>query len=329
MVGASKAASRLRVLPAISSQNDAAVLSFRYNSLSVYLRSKYGVRVRKIPLDAGSTCPNRDGLLSRSGCMFCNPSGSGSGLFDRGLSLTEQWVTLTRRLGQKYKTDAFWAYLQSFSNTYGPLSRVRRLMGELADLPGVRLVGLGTRPDCLDEEKLRCIADCGFAEVWLDIGLQSANDRTLRHINRGHDFACFARCVDRAHAWGLSVCAHVMHGLPGESDVDFLETIRQVNRLPVAGIKFHNLFVAAGSSLEPVWRSGGYVPPTKDAYVQSVITGLQLLRPDIIVHRLNADPQPHELLAPLWAGDKRDVLDTLGRRMEAEDARQGQGFLCS
>ncbi len=326
MVGASKAASRLRALPAKSSQIDPAVLSFRYNSLSAYLRTKYGVRVRKIPLDAGSTCPNRDGLLSRSGCVFCNPSGSGTGLFDRGLSLAEQWISLTRRLGQKYKTDAFWAYLQSFSNTYGPLSRVRRLMDELADLPGVRLVGLGTRPDCLDDEKLRYIADCGFAEVWLDIGLQSANDRTLRRINRGHDFACFARCVGRTHARGLSVCAHVMHGLPGENDVDFLETIRQVNRLPVAGIKFHNLFVAAGSSLETIWRNGGYIPPTKDAYVQSVIAGLELLRPDIIVHRLNADPLSDELLAPQWAGDKRDVLDTLRRRMESEDARQGRNF---
>jgi uncharacterized protein len=326
MVGASKVASRLRAFAVKPSQADSTVPPFRYNSLSAYLRTKYGSRVRKIPLDAGSTCPNRDGTLSRSGCLFCNPSGSGTGLFGRGLSLAEQWSSLTLRLGQKYKTDAFWAYLQSFSNTYGPLSRVRRLMGELADLPGVRLVGLGTRPDCLDEEKLRCIADWGFAEVWLDIGLQSANDQTLRRINRGHDFACFARCVGRAHAWGLSVCAHVMHGLPGESDVDFLETIRQVNRLPVAGIKFHNLFVAAGSSLETIWRNGGYIPPTKDAYVQSVIAGLELLRPDIIVHRLNADPLSDELLAPQWAGDKRDVLDTLRRRMESEDARQGRNF---
>ncbi len=315
--------------PTKPSQADSTVLPFRYNSLSAYLRTKYGVRVRKVPLDAGSTCPNRDGLLSRSGCVFCNPFGSGTGLFDRGLSLTEQWISLTRRLGKKYKTDVFWAYLQSFSNTYGPLSRVRRLMSELADLPGVRLVGLGTRPDCLDEEKLRCIADWGFAEVWLDIGLQSANDHTLRRINRGHDFACFARCVEQAHARGLLICVHVMHGLPGESDADFLETINQVNRLPVTGIKFHNLFVAAGSTLEPIWQSGGYVPPCKDTYVQAVISGLELLRPDIIVHRLNADPRPNELLAPMWAGDKRDVLDTLWRRMEAEDARQGRSFPCS
>ena len=316
-------------LPTISSQADPVVPPLRYNALSAYLRAKYGVRVRKIPLDAGSTCPNRDGFLSRSGCVFCNPSGSGTGLFHQGLSLADQWIFLTRRLKQKYKNDAFWAYLQSYSNTYGPLSRVRRLMGELAGLPGARLVGLGTRPDCLDEEKLRCIADWGFSEVWLDIGLQTANDRTLRRINRGHDFACFAKCVEQAHALGLLVCVHVMHGLPGESDADFLNTIAQVSQLPVTGIKFHNLFVAAGSGLEPIWRSGGYVPPGKDAYIDAVVTGLEMLRPDIIVHRLNADPQLGELLAPGWAGEKQDVLETLRRRMEAEDARQGRSFPCS
>jgi uncharacterized protein len=296
----------------------------RYNSLSAYLRTKYGVRVQKIPLDAGSTCPNRDGTLSRKGCLFCNPSGSGTGLFGSGLSLHEQWICLTRHFGQKYKTVAFWAYLQSFSNTYGPLSRVRGLVEELAGLPGVRLVGLGTRPDCLDSEKLRCIADLDLPEIWLDIGLQSANDQTLRRINRGHDFACFARCVEQVHAKGLLVCVHVMHGLPGESDADFMATIAQLNRLPVAGIKFHNLFVAKGSVLEHIWRGGGYVPSTRDAYVQAVIAGLELLRPDIIVHRLNADPQPDELLAPMWAANKRDVLETLRRRMEVQDSRQGR-----
>jgi len=198
------------------------------------------------------------------------------------------------------------------------------LVEELAGLPGVRLVGLGTRPDCLDSEKLRCIADLDLPEIWLDIGLQSANDQTLRRINRGHDFACFARCVEQVHAKGLLVCVHVMHGLPGESDADFMATIAQLNRLPVAGIKFHNLFVAKGSVLEHIWRGGGYVPSTRDAYVQAVIAGLELLRPDIIVHRLNADPQPDELLAPMWAANKRDVLETLRRRMEVQDSRQGR-----
>ena len=293
-----------------------AVQPARYQTLSGYLRRKYGVRVQKIPLDAGSTCPNRDGTLSRQGCLFCNPHGSGTGLFARGAPLREQWDHLTQRLGKKYKTEAFWAYLQSFSNTYGPLERVRGLMTELSSLPGMFLASLGTRPDCLGSDKLRCIADWGIPEVWLDIGLQSSNDQTLQRINRGHDFACFARCVEQAHAQGLLVCAHVMYGLPGESDIDFGETVNSVNQLPVAGIKFHNLYVARGCTLEYLWRQGRYLPPTMDAYVRAVARSLRQLRPDIIVHRLNADPRPGELLSPGWAADKHAVLEALRKQLE-------------
>ncbi|TVR00766.1 MAG: TIGR01212 family radical SAM protein [Desulfovibrionales bacterium] len=295
-----------------------------YTALSGYLRSKYGVRVQKIPLDAGSTCPNRDGTLARQGCLFCAPSGAGTGLFGHGLPLAAQWAHLTRRLEEKYSHIVYWAYLQSYSNTYGSLGRLEGLLDELSKLPGARLLGLGTRPDCLDKEKFRCIKESGFSEIWLDIGLQSANDQTLRRIRRGHDFACFARCVESAHSQGLRVCVHVMHGLPGETSGDFMNTIEAVNGLPIAGIKFHNLFVARGSGLERVWRRGGYVPPAMEVYVRDVIHGLECLRPDVLVHRLNADPRAGELLAPTWAGNKRAILDALHLGMETVDLRQGR-----
>ncbi|SDB27186.1 hypothetical protein SAMN05660653_01319 [Desulfonatronum thiosulfatophilum] len=295
----------------------------RYYALSAYLKTRYGKRVRKVPLDAGSSCPNRDGAASKSGCVFCNSKGTGTGLHERGMSLAQQWSFLTDRIGRKYKTDCFWAYLQSFTNTYGPLARVRALMRELAVLPDMRLVSLGTRPDCLDKEKLRCIADWGIPEIWLDIGLQSSNDLTLRRINRGHDFACFAHCVEEVRAQGLHVCVHVVHGLPGETSADFLRTIRDVSRLPVSGIKFHNLFVASGSTLEDWWRKGAFVPGEMDEYVQAVGESLNFLRPDIIVHRLNADPGPGELLAPQWAADKTRVLNAIQRHLEVMNCRQG------
>ncbi|GAB6059604.1 hypothetical protein JCM31598_27210 [Desulfonatronum parangueonense] len=239
------------------------------------------------------------------------------------MSLGQQWSFLTERIGKKYKTDCFWAYLQSFSNTYGPLARVRTLMREIADLPNMRLVSLGTRPDCMDKEKLRCIADLGIPEIWLDIGLQSSNDLTLRRINRGHDFACFARCVEMVRAQGLHVCVHVVHGLPGETSADFLRTIQDVNRLPISGIKFHNLFVAAGSTLEDWWRKGVYVPGEMDEYVQVVGKSLRFLRSEIIIHRLNADPGPGELLAPSWAADKTRVLNAIQRHLEVMNYQQG------
>jgi radical SAM protein (TIGR01212 family) len=195
-----------------------------YLSLSAYLGKRFGKKVRKVPLDAGSTCPNRDGMLSRSGCVFCPPDGSGTGLLAQGLDLAGQWALWTERFRTKYKAELFWAYLQSFTNTHGPASRLRYLLNELEDLPGMVGFSLGTRPDCLDKEKVRLIAERSTPEKWLDLGLQSANNATLQRINRGHDFSSFARAVELAHAHGLKVCAHVMHGLPGETTQDFLDT---------------------------------------------------------------------------------------------------------
>jgi len=298
----------------------------RYRSLVSDLRSRYGKRVQKIPLDAGSTCPNRDGTLSKSGCIFCNPLGSGTGLHARDMSLARQWEFWTQRLGRKYKTDLFWGYLQSFSNTHGPMSRLRMLLDELQSLPGLRLLSLGTRPDCLDPDKAALLADAGFAEVWLDMGLQSSNDATLRRINRGHDWACFAQGAELAHAHGLRICAHVIHGLPGEGDQEFLETVRAVSSLPVCGVKFHNLFVARGSTLEKWWRQGDYACADQEGYVNAVASALELLRPDIIVHRLNADPMPGELLAPAWAGHKQDLLRAIQHRLDTANIRQGSAF---
>jgi radical SAM protein (TIGR01212 family) len=185
---------------------------------------------------------------------------------------------------------------------------------------------LGTRPDCLDKEKVRLIAAQSTPEKWLDLGLQSANNATLQRINRGHDFSSFARAVELAHAHGLKVCAHVMHGLPGETTRDFLDALAAINGLPIAGVKMHNCYVARGSVLEQWWEQGAYSPGTMAEYAAAAAQGLALLRPDIVIHRLNADPKPGELLAPVWAGQKRAVLAAIARYMEENSLGQGTLF---
>lgn len=297
-----------------------------YLSLSAYLGERFGAKVRKVPLDAGSTCPNRDGTLSHDGCVFCNPQGAGTGLLAQGMDLAGQWAWWTQRFESKYKVKLFWAYLQSFTNTHGPASRLGRLLDALEGLPGLVGMSLGTRPDCLDAEKIRLIAKRSIPEKWLDLGLQSAHDATLQRINRGHDFASFAKAVDMAHAHGLKVCAHVMHGLPGESSQDFLDTLAAINVLPIAGVKLHNCYVARGSTLEQWWGHGRYSPGTLGEYAAAAAQGLALLRPDIVVHRLNADPQPGELVTPAWAGNKRAVLTAIAHHMEANRLCQGVHF---
>ena len=294
-----------------------------YVTLSDHLRARFGVRVQKVPLDAGADCPNRDGTLSRSGCLFCSPRGSGTGAAARGLSLAEQWTELAPRIMARYgsqnRPPRLMAYLQAFSNTHGPMERLARVLDQAAALPGAAGLSIGTRPDCCEDDKLDLLAGLGrqgLDPVFLELGLQSANDATLARINRGHDAACLADAVRRAAAHGLEVVVHVMAGLPGEGLDDLLATIDFVNALPVAGIKLHNTYVCRGTGLEALYRRGGYLPPTLDEYAAWAAEALARLRPEIVVHRVTGDPAPGELVGPDWAGDKRAVLDAIGKALD-------------
>uniref|UniRef100_I2PXZ7 Putative Fe-S oxidoreductase n=1 Tax=Desulfovibrio sp. U5L TaxID=596152 RepID=I2PXZ7_9BACT len=296
-------------------------MSQRYNTLSQAFRSLFGRRAKKISLDAGSACPNRDGTRSRGGCLFCNAAGSGTGLHHKGFGLRAQWDAGT--VSARGRGEALLAYLQSFSNTYGPAARLAGLVAEAAALPDVAGLSLATRPDCLDAEKIALLAGAPLGHVRLELGLQSANDATLARINRGHDAAAFARAATEAAGAGLWVTAHLMAGLPGESVADFLATVDFVNALPVRGVKFHNTLVVAGSGLATLYTAGGYEPMSRPDYLDAVVQGLARLRPDLVVERLSADPAPGELLAPAWAADKQALLRDLRARLDAEDIIQG------
>ncbi len=298
----------------------------RYRSLSTYFRERYKGQVRKIPLDAGFSCPNRDGAISRGGCVFCDARGSGAGLAAPGASLPEQWNALYPRFARKYPKTLFFAYLQAFSNTYGPAGKLRRVIDVIAALDGAAGLCLGTRPDCLDEEKCDILAGAPFREVRLELGLQTSNDETLRRINRGHDAAAFARAARMAAAKGLSVTAHLMAGLPGEDGEDFLRSVAFVAALPVAAVKFHNTIVTRGCPLASLYRNGGFVPLAREDYIDLLCRAIPLLRPDMTLERLNADPAPGELLAPDWAGDKSVFLRELAQALERRDVRQGTAF---
>ena len=298
--------------------------SSRYFTLSTYFHNRHGRRIQKIPLDAGFSCPNRDGTLSSKGCLFCNALGSGTGQGIASIGLADQYAHWRTRFQKKYKAHAFLAYLQSFSNTYGPLSKLTGVLKALHGLPELEGICIGTRPDCLDQPKLEALAAFPGTENWLDLGLQSSNNTTLERINRGHDAQCFARAARMAGAMGLKICVHVIAGLPGEDMDDFLETIQFVNQLPVKGIKIHNLYVCKGSGLARWWQRGAYRPLGMEEYIQWAVQGLSRLRPDIVVHRINGDPQPGELLAPHWAQAKSQVIEGIVRHLEDRDLWQGK-----
>ncbi len=295
----------------------------RYRTLAAWCRRHLGARTRKIPLDAGFSCPNRDGTLSFGGCVFCNAAGSGTGLLHKGFDLRAQWDRLTAKFVNNPEAPQPWAYLQSFSNTHGPAELLAAVLADVAALPGVRGLCLGTRPDCLDPAKLDLLAAVPLP-VRLEMGLQSSNDRTLILINRGHDAACFARAAIDAAALGLTVCAHVIAGLPGENLSDFLATVDFLAALPVWGVKFHNLFVARGSRLERIWQAGEYRPIERAAYVAWMARAIPRLRADMVVERINADPAPGELAAPDWASDKSDVIRDIRKALDDLGTWQGR-----
>jgi len=304
----------------------------RWFAAGDFFRARLGAGARKVPLDAGFSCPNRDGTLSRAGCSFCNPVGSGTGLAAQGLSVSEQWAQGAERVRGKYPQARLLAYLQAYTNTHAKPERLRALLAEVAGLPGVGGLCLGTRPDCLDlgagEARLDLLAATGLPFVQLDLGLQSADDAVLALANRGHGVDIFAQAARAAAKRGLIVCAHLVHGLPGAGPDDLTRSVEFVNALPVAAVKFHNLLVCRGAALERQWAEGRLALASREAYVEALLDALAHLRPDICVQRLFADPAPGELTAPAWAADKNANLALLRRELLRRDLWQGQRGFC-
>ncbi len=294
-----------------------------WHSLGAYFRHKHGKRVQKIPLDAGASCPNRDGTLAKHGCIFCNTNGSGSGLWQQGLSLSEQWNIWKNKYEKTDNNRSFMAYFQSFSNTYGPSSRLHNLVTHVQSLPKNMGLSVGTRPDCIDEEKITILANCNLPEIWIEFGLQSCHEHTLKYIQRRHTIADSEKAVRMAAAHGLNVCGHLMAGLPGENTTDFLATVRWALTLPLAGLKIHSLYVCHDSVLKDLYLNGQYTPLDKEDYINMLAKALPLIPSNIVMHRLTGDPAPSELLAPDWVLHKRPVFTALIHRLQGQKSWQG------
>jgi uncharacterized protein len=298
----------------------------RYRDYGTYLRQIFGERVHKISLDAGLGCPNREGTGSGSGCIFCDRLGSGTGaLVDQHLSISEQISRARLGLKRHYGACKFIAYFQSFTNTYGPLDRLKRLYDEAIAHPDIVGLSVGTRPDCVDEEKLELLASYKKSHlVWIEYGLQSAHDITLARIRRGHDVACFERSVHMANHLGLDVCVHVILGLPGEDREMMLRTARYLSRLSIQGVKFHVLYVTRGTPLAALHETGGYECLGREVYADLVVDLLEVIRPGIIIQRIVSDPGKTHLLAPPWVTEKSKNLRLIHERLERRNTWQGR-----
>ncbi len=298
--------------------------SLPYNDLNRFLRERFGCRVQKITLDAGLTCPNRDGRAGTGGCIYCNAKGSGTGA-SATRTITEQLEAGKAALRRRYKAEKFIAYFQSFSNTYAPLDHLRRLYEEALAVPDVAGLAVGTRPDCLDDGILDLLAELN-RRVWvsLEYGLQSIHNRTLVRINRGHTFETFRDAVERTRARRLDVGVHVILGLPGEGKREMLETAEALAEMDIQAIKIHLLYVVRGTALHHLYEAGQYRCLDRETYVDIVCEFLSRLPPGVVIHRLTGDPHPAELAAPLWALEKQANLRAIRETLRIRDLWQGK-----
>ena len=296
----------------------------RYNTFSAELKRLFGCRVHRISVDAGFTCPNRDGSIGTGGCIFCSDRGSGSFGIARALPIAAQLADGKEVMIRKYKAKRFIAYFQPYSNTYAPVERLRALYDEALGVQEIVGLIVGTRPDCLPTEVLDLlVAYHQRTYFWLELGLQSPHDRTLSRIGRGHDAAAFIAAARAVKARGLRLCAHVILGLPGESREEMLASAPLLNELGVDGVKIHLLHVMEGSPLAELYRRGeiGSIME-REEYVALVCDYLERLDPGIFIQRLTGDGG-RDLIAPLWSAAKFEVLNGIDAELERRGTRQG------
>lgn len=286
------------------------------NTLGQDLKRRYGQKVHKLTLHGSFTCPNRDGTLGRGGCTFCNVAS----FADEGaqhLSIVQQ---LAARRDEVTRARRYLAYFQAYTSTYAEVEYLRAMYEEALQAADIAGLCVGTRPDCVPDAVLDLLAgyqERGY-EIWLELGLQSASDTTLRRINRGHDFATYVDTVRRAHERGIKVCAHLIVGLPGEVAMDSLVTLERVVEQGVAGIKLHPLHVVTGSTLGKAWLAGRLTVPSQEEYVAAAVAMIRHTPPEVVYHRVSASARKPTLLAPDWCENRWSAMAAIAAALGQE-----------
>ncbi|MGY3570674.1 TIGR01212 family radical SAM protein [Vibrio paucivorans] len=289
------------------------------NTIGQDLQRRYGEKVHKLTLHGGFSCPNRDGTIGRGGCTFCNVSS----FVDEETQVKSIVDQLTDRAGEIKRARKYLAYFQAYTSTYAEVQVLKNMYEEA--LKAADIVGLcvGTRPDCVPDAVLDLLAgyvEQGY-EIWLELGLQTANNATLKRINRGHDFECYAEITQRARDLGIKVCTHLIVGLPKESREDNLRTLEKVLEVGTDGIKLHGLHIVEGSTMAKAWKAGRLEAPTLDGYVSIASELIRRTPADIVYHRVSSAARRPTLLAPLWCENRWLAMTEIGRALDRDGAQ--------
>lgn len=299
----------------------------RYNSYNRILRDTFAARVYKIGLRMDFTCPNRDGTVAVGGCIYCNNASHTPQDYRPRMSVTEQLEQGAAALRKRHRAERFIAYFQSYSNTYDTAAKLERLYREALDFPGIVGLSISTRPDCLPDDVLDLVSELArHTYVWLELGLESIYDRTLQWVNRGHGLREFIDAAERCKKRGLRLCAHLIFGFPGESRADMLAAALVLNQLEIDGVKLHNLHVIRNTGLEKLYNAARFALFSREEYASLVVDFLELLNPEIVVHRLTGETYRAITVAPAWSVDKIGVHNAINNELEQRDSWQGKRY---
>lgn len=299
----------------------------RYHSLNYFLRDRFKEKVFKISLDGGFSCPNRDGTISKGGCLFCSESGSGDYAGDRELSITKQFCDIKEMMNKKWKEGKYIAYFQAFTNTYAPVEELKRKYNEALKQEGVVAIAIATRPDCLQDEVLELLEEINKKfYVWVELGLQTVSDETARKINRGYKLEVYEDAIRRLKERNIDFVTHCIFGLPGETKEDMLRSVDYIAHSGSKGIKFHLLHLMKHTPMVKLYERGELEFLYQDDYIDLICKSIAMLPEDMVVHRLTGDAPRDLLIGPMWSLKKWEVLNAIDKALVDNEIYQGKDF---
>jgi len=297
----------------------------RFHTWNTEMREQFGNKVFKVTLDAGFTCPNRDGSIAKGGCTFCSARGSGDFAGSRRDDLVTQFNHIRDRQHQKWPHAQYIGYFQAYTNTYAPVEQLREYFEVILKQPGVVGLSIATRPDCLPDDVIDYLAELNERTyLWVEMGLQTIHESTSTLINRAHDSQCYEEAVAKLRARGIRVCAHIIYGLPQETHEMMLDTGRAVAQMDVQGIKIHLLHLMRKTPMVKQYEAGLLRFLEKDEYIKLIVDTLEILPPEMIVHRLTGDAPRDLLIGPMWSLRKWEVLNGIDDELKQRDTWQSK-----
>ncbi|UOY94361.1 TIGR01212 family radical SAM protein [Ectobacillus sp. JY-23] len=297
----------------------------RYHTWNYHLRKQFGTKVFKVSLDAGFDCPNRDGTVAFGGCTFCSAAGSGDFAGSRTEDVITQFHNIKTKMHTKWKNGKYMAYFQAFTNTHAPVEVLKQTFEPVLAQEGVVGISIATRPDCLPDDVVKYLADLNKRTyLWVELGLQTVHERTALLINRAHDYQTYIEGVDKLRKHNIRVCSHIINGLPLETYDMMMETAHEVAKLDIQGIKIHLLHLLKGTPMVKQYEKGLLNFLSLEEYVALVVDQLEVIPPDVIVHRITGDGPPELMIGPMWSMNKWNVLNSIDAEFARRDSWQGK-----